>query len=296
MTVSFQCPCCATAYHLDDSRAGTPLTCRQCGQEIQAPGSPPLPPGKLAPAPPDERNNMTLLSPAPTRFLSQITHHIDRTIGYSPMVFHEIVSDDIHLDLHVVPPHPGPPSADHPFGRGFYTIVTSGMSTRAMPPAPALPAAPGDEAQRPRFAELMITLPADWPGLHPDGTFIQEYMSDEANWWPVRWLKMLARLPHEQDTWVGAGYSVSNGPERQGLAHNTGFTGMLLLPSRVHPDARCLVVHDDLAIQFLALWPLYPEEMDLKLNRGLDALQSAFARAGVTDLVNIHRPNVARAS
>jgi hypothetical protein len=298
MALAFQCPHCGCAHHVDGLRAGTRLTCRQCGQEILAPGSPPPAPDKITHGPSSallhERNDMILLSPAPTRFLNQITRHIDRTVGCSPMVFHEIISADIHLDLHIVPPRADSPSAPHPFGRDFYTIVTSGMSTRAMP-APRTAEGFGEEDQdRPRYAELMITLPASWPGLRPDGTFVQQYLCDEANWWPVRWLKMLARMPHEYDTWVGAGYTIPNTPPTQPYAPNTGFSCMLLLPSLLHPDARRLVVHDDVTIEFLSLWPLYPEELELKLNEGLSALQAAFAAAHVTDLLDNHRPNVAR--
>ena len=87
---------------------------------------------------------------------------------------------------------------------------------------------------------------------------------------------------------------IPNGERAQPYAANTKFSGMLLAPSALHPQSHRLVVHDDRTIEFLALWPLYPEEMELKLNQGLEALQAAFAAAHVTDLFDIHRPNVAR--
>ena len=91
------------------------------------------------------------------------------------MVFHEIVSSDVHLDLYVVPPQPGEASVMFPHGRDFYTIVTSGMSTQAM----KAPASGGGDIQGQRYAELMICLPSDWPGLYPTGTFDLETMRDE---------------------------------------------------------------------------------------------------------------------
>jgi hypothetical protein len=298
MALAFQCPHCDCAHQLDDASAGISLKCWQCEQAILAPGSPAPAPRQSAPGDSDslqlERNDMTLLSPGPTRFLNQITRHIDRAIGPCPMVFHEIISADIHLDLHIVPPQRGPATADHPFGRDFYTIVTSGMSSLAMPATPALGGLRQQAPEYPRYAELMITLPATWPGLRPDGTFVQDHMSEEANWWPIRWLKMLARMPHEFDTCVGNGYTIPNSPSDQSFASNTGFASILLLPSVLHPAARHLVAHDDVTIEFMALWPLYPEEMELKANHGLEALRTAFAAADVTDLLNIHRPNVAR--
>ena len=79
---------------------------------------------------------------------------------------------------------------------------------------------------------------------------------------------------------------------KAGPSRATRFTGILLMPSSILPKSYRLVVHDDAAIEFLALWPLYPEEVELHRTKGLATLQAAFAQAGVTDLINIHRPNV----
>ena len=100
-------------------------------------------------------------------------------------------------------------------------------------------------------------------------------------------------MPHEQDTWVGAGYMAPNGEHGEPYAANTGFGGVLLLPSALHPQSHRLVAHDDLCIEFLALWPLYPEEMELQRTRGTEALRAALARARVTELVDVRRRNAA---
>lgn len=42
-------------------------------------------------------------------------------------------------------------------------------------------------------AELAICLPPDW-NLNS---------GDECDYWPIRWLKMLARLPIEEKSWLG---------------------------------------------------------------------------------------------
>ena len=222
---------------------------------------------------------MPLLTPPTTRFVNQITRHIERTIGPSPMVFHEMISTNTYMGLHIVPPHGG---------RNCHTIVTSGMSAWPMIPPP------GAEADATRYAELMVVLPADWPGLQPDGTLVQEEMEEEENWWPIRCLKMIARMPHEYGTWVGAGHMVPNGEHEEPYAGNTGFGGVLLLPSALHPQSHQLVAHDDVVIEFLALWPVYPEEMAMQRARGTWALRAALARAGVTEMVDVRRRNVAR--
>src|SRR5580698_5949758 len=52
-----------------------------------------------------------------------IESHITRYIGQPKTVFHEIISDLVHIDIHFVPPGPR---------RNFHTLVTSGMSARGM--------------------------------------------------------------------------------------------------------------------------------------------------------------------
>jgi PAS domain-containing protein len=44
-----------------------------------------------------------------------------------------------------------------------------------------------------RLAELLVCLPADWP-------VTEEAFEDERNYWPVRWLKQVARFVHEYKT------------------------------------------------------------------------------------------------
>jgi hypothetical protein len=57
-------------------------------------------------------------------------------------LFHELLSDLVHVDIHIVEPTAA---------RNYYTLVTSGMSDRPM-------AAP-EECRECRYAELVISLP-----------------------------------------------------------------------------------------------------------------------------------------
>lgn len=71
--------------------------------------------------------------------LEAITAHVERHIGRVNKVFHEIVSDDLHIDVHHVKAS---------LFRKFEVLVTSGMSAVAM----AVP----EEAEQPRFAEVLV--------------------------------------------------------------------------------------------------------------------------------------------
>jgi hypothetical protein len=203
--------------------------------------------------------------------LEQISEHIGRHIGEVETVFHEIASDTVHIDVHFVKP-----SAEQPFIR----LVTSGMSD--------LPMAVPESSEAPRFAELMLTLPADW-------RLDQESFQSEQWYWPVRLLKVLARLPHKHATWLGFGHTVPNGDPAEAYAPTTKLCGAIILPPvSVPEDFATLHIDETKTITFYSVVPLYKEEMQLKLRSGSDKLLQLFDSKGINDLVEPGRPNVAK--
>ncbi len=205
--------------------------------------------------------------------IEAIGAHIERHLGPVSGVFHEIISDLVHIDVHVVPA-----TEEFPYLR----LVTSGMSD--------LPMTVPDEvdADVPRYMELMVTLPADWP-------ISQDAFEDERNYWPVRLLKGLARLPHEYDTWLGFGHTIPNGHPSEPYAPGVGFDGAIVLPPVTPPeDFAELALEDGKVISFMTIIPLYPEEMDLKLKKGAEALLDRFDAKNIQDVIEPGRVNVAR--
>lgn len=205
--------------------------------------------------------------------IEAIGAHIERHLGPVSGVFHEIISDLVHIDVHVVPA-----TEQFPYLR----LVTSGMSD--------LPMTVPDEvdADVPRYMELMVTLPADWP-------ISQDAFEDERNYWPVRLLKGLARLPHEYDTWLGFGHTIPNGHPSEPYAPGVGFDGAIVLPPVTTPeDFAELALEDGKVITFMTIIPLYPEEMDLKLKKGAEALLDRFDAKNIQDVIEPGRTNVAK--
>jgi hypothetical protein len=200
-----------------------------------------------------------------------IVRHIERHLGPIESVFHELLSDAVHLDVHWVKPAPGRP---------FNLLVTSGMSDRPM----NVPA----NLDAPRHIELVVTLPERWA--------IGAEAFENENWyWPVRQLKTLARFPHKYDTWLGEGHSVTNDDPPQPFAPGTRLCGALFLPPQHVPEAfRSLRLADGRMIRFLAVVPVHDDEMALKTRSGTAALLERFRRAGVTDVIEPVRPSVAR--
>lgn len=204
--------------------------------------------------------------------IAAITAHIERHIGRVHKVFHEIVSDDLHIDIHHV---------KSSLLRRFEVLVTSGMS--------ALPMAVPKESDEPRFAEIVTILPKGWP-------LSKDAFADERNYWPLRLMKTLARLPHSGDTWLGFGHTLANGESESGVrpyADDTKLCAAAVLPSStLGEDFWCMKRKHAPEIFFWAAVPLHLAELKFKLENGIDPLLDLFDKKNVTDRIDPERPSV----
>ena len=195
--------------------------------------------------------------------LDCIENHIEKYFGKYDNVFHEIVSPDIHVDICIIAPTEE---------RNYYTLVTMGMGAHRM----NVPENLKDEKLD--RAELLIKLPADWE-IHGKG---------EEWYWPLRWLKVMARLPIEYDTWLGWGHTVPNG---EPFAENTKLCCMLLeYPYTFGDDSMTCELPDGEYVRFYQMLPLYNEEAEFKVNNGCGALMDRFDD-DFSDVLDINRKN-----
>jgi hypothetical protein len=177
MAIQAECQQCGYKYRLKDELAGRKVKCKICRAVFKVPVK--LPEGtEFSPAGNpifryEERKRDFELAIGDNETIQQIGEHIAKYCGKVETVLHELLSDLVHIDIHWVAP-----TANKP----YHTLVTSGMSDRPMTVPPG--------ANQGQFAEVMLCLPADWP-------MTQEAFRDESNYWPLRWLKILARFPHE---------------------------------------------------------------------------------------------------
>lgn len=217
------------------------------------------PPKDFEPVPPASEN------------LDAVTDHITRHLGEPQTVFHELISDAVHIDVHHVAPRPDRP---------FHSLVTSGMSDRPM----AFP--PGQDEFA--LAELCAFLPAEWP-------VSQEAFADEANYWPVRTLKFLARFPHKFSTFLSWGHSIPNFDPPEPYAPNTKLCGTVLVGPGPAPEAFAQLHLDGTRrILFFQLLPVHAAEMDYKLKHGADALLERVLKAGWDGIIRPDRPDSCR--
>jgi len=154
-------------------------------------------------------------------------------------------------------------------GRDFWTLVTSGLSDRAM----ALPEDLGREHAR---AELILYVAEPEPAH-------------------VRLLQTCAALASEPGTWLGQGHTIPNGRPPAPLFEGSLLTAILLLRTILEPDAYLedhLFVDGD-PVSFLWLCPITTAELELKLERGLPALLQAFDDGGLSHVLDANRPSLA---
>jgi len=130
--------------------------------------------------------------------------------------------------------------------------------------------------------------------LPPDWRLTQEDFKNESWYWPIRWLKILARFPHEYDTWLWEGHTIPNGDPPEPFADNTQFCGVMLLPPITAPPEFATLTVGDKTISFFSMIPLYPDEMDHKIAHGIKSLLPRFEKHGVTDIIDVNRRSVCR--
>ena len=198
--------------------------------------------------------------------LNQYEKYIMKQFGEYKEVFHEIYSPDIHLDIIIVPPTKN---------NDYYKLITMGMGAYKMNVPPELKQY---ELER---AELVLYLPANW---NIKSSKIEDY-------WPIEQLKTIARLPIQNNTWLGYGHTISANDNNKPYASNTKFCSMMLV-SAPNKDFKQMnfQMKSKGKINFYQLFPLYKEELEYKQKYGTDALLDRFNK-DIIPIVNNKREN-----
>ncbi|MCL2018280.1 MAG: suppressor of fused domain protein [Oscillospiraceae bacterium] len=198
--------------------------------------------------------------------------HIIKYFGEPSSIIKEDIPGDVCVDIYIIEPNELSEA---------YTLLTVGAGALIMD----IP----DEYEHPvnsRRAEFLIRLPETWE--FPDDLASMDE-SDENWYWPVRWLKNIAKRPASFKTWLGWGHTVQS--EGGSFAENTGFCCMLVeMPHRFANGAFKADIGEYEHVHFYQLLPLYREEMDYKLQNGTQALTELFGD-DFSDIVDIDREN-----
>ena len=198
--------------------------------------------------------------------------------GGARQVFHEILSPTVHLDVHLVPPGDVIDA---------WVCVTTGMAERPMsPPGEALPDHAAD-----RWAELVTVLPPDWPLFAGEKHKLVggEDGPPDAAYWPIGWMKFLARFPHEYGAWFWLGHTVPNGDPAEPF-DGTRFVGSMFVDAGILHEELSVVRAGDRDVRLMQVLPLTQAEMDYKLRHGADALLDKFDAADVGPVMDVEPP------
>ena len=200
--------------------------------------------------------------------LGEVDAYIAKAFGRFENVFHEIISTDIHLDVCIVPPTDEEP---------FYKLVTMGAGAYEM----NIP----DRWKEYKLerAEYVIYVPKDWNLQSPD---MEDY-------WPMKTLKDVARLPIWCDTWLAYGHTTQADEEGTPYASNTRFNSVVLDFCENHQGEVRLETSSGKLIHFYQIIPLYPEELKFKMENDAETLIDMFNQKGIEyKVVDINRRSV----
>ena len=216
-----------------------------------------------------KRNDMYLYT---EEQLEQYEEFITEQFGEFTEVFHEIVSENIHLDIIVIPPTEE---------CNYYKLITMGMGAYPMNIPRELRKY---ELER---AELVLYLPPTW----------NIKSKKEEDFWPIRAMKILGRLPIEHNTWLGFGHTVSSDADDTPYALNTELCSMMLLTALSSQFEELDLKIEGLGrINFYQMFPLYKEELALKQEQDAESLLDLFDDDDIMPIINIKRRNYGKGS
>lgn len=203
-----------------------------------------------------------------------LVQHLRRHLGEPSTMLAEAVPDELRIDLLVFPP------TDE---RPFVTLATVGMSALPM----HVPTELADHARQ----ELLIGVPADWPGLEDGVADVEGALRDDAAYWPIRLVKGLARYPRRSSTWVSWGHTI---PSATRFHASVPFLTALVGPPLGLPAGITTAQTAVGRVSYLAVLPITDAETQHATASagGSDDLVERLEAAGVTIAVDPGRASV----
>ncbi|WP_410983090.1 suppressor of fused domain protein [Bacillus cereus] len=197
---------------------------------------------------------------------TEILDYITEQFGPINNTISEIIpGSKVAVDIQVIPPSKE---------RDFITFVTTGMSDLAMNDS--------EDSKGFKYAELVLKLPTNWP-------ISKNEMTNKDNYWPLKWLRMVAHIPHKYDGWLDEEVILPNGEPPMPFASNTALSCILISKSK---EMRSFIDSENKIIKFYTLTPIYTEKRMIALQKGHEYLIERFDKFGISDVLDIKRENI----
>ena len=130
-------------------------------------------------------------------------------------------------------------------------IVTNGLSDYKMP----VP----EKWEGREYNELYFCLPSYWEW---------EDLNNPNTNWVFEWIQRLCKYVVENETWFGHGHTMPCGKEMKPLSNTMKQNHFFLSDPMLLVDEMAPVVVDGKTINFLAIIPIFKDEMDYKQGKG----------------------------
>lgn len=134
----------------------------------------------------------------------------------------------------------------------------------------------GDNNKNLEKIELYICLP--------------EYFDLTKEQWPTFWLDKIATIPQKNKTWLGIGDSIPAGNPPVAISEKLTANHFVIM----EPNAVQKYITENNGVCYLAVVPIFQEELDYKLRNSHTVLFKKFSKNGITEMVDIYRSSCCR--
>ena len=156
--------------------------------------------------------------------------------------------------------------------RNYHIISTIGMSDYSMP----VPETFSDKSK----IELFFVLPDYWK---PDDLESQNHK------WVWDQITFMSSFPKERETWFGPGHTIPYSKDGSPISEKYEQVAFLMAePYVLEEEMKPMLTESD-SITFLAVIPLFKNELDFKNKSGTHLLLRKFLKKGISEKVDMFR-------
>lgn len=156
-------------------------------------------------------------------------------------------------------------------------ILTNGLNELTMPVA--------DKYKGREHIELYFCLPSYWDW---------QAIDDPSRNWVYEWIRKMANYLIEKNAWFGPGHTIPNGKEAKSISETMKQNHFILLDPILLSSEMVPITIGERTIHFMAITPIFQDEMDYKQAKGTFKLLQKFSSAGVTEKLDDFRSSVLR--
>ena len=135
------------------------------------------------------------------------------------------------------------------------------------------------------FNELYFCLPSYW--------LLHDISNPQMNW-IFPWIQRLAKYVTEQNTWFGHGHTMPCGKEMLQLSATMKQNHFFISSPLLLEEALSPVHVENKTIHFLAIVPIFPDEMDYKQGKGTFKFVQKLRNHGITEKLDDYRGTILR--